>query len=106
MDVSSIDSIFLEKFFERLQEWSTRGELAAWREREKLALASHEEHNNGVRKSIKQAEARRLHMLDVLADPEIPKTKQMEIHYAEQIVGLEGKITELENDLDFPRRRG
>jgi DNA-directed RNA polymerase subunit F len=96
---SHIDRLFLGKFFERLQEWSTRGELAEWRERQKLAHESHEEHNKNVRKSIKQAHARRQEIMDTLADPEIPKTKQMRIDYAQQVAGLEGKIAELEEEL-------
>ena len=99
VEVASIDSIFLEKFFERLQEWSTHGELAAWKERKQKAQASHIEHNNTIRKSLKQAQARRQELMDLLADPEIPKTKQMRIDYAKQIAGLEGKIAELEKDL-------
>lgn len=107
VEVSTIDRIFLDKFFERLQEWSTRGELAEWRERQKLTHKSHEEHNKNVRKSIKQAEARRQEMMAVLSDPEIPKTKQMQIDYALQIAGLEGKIAELEGELKvLPEEEG
>src|SRR5450755_2949010 len=97
--VATIDSVFLDKFFERLQEWSMRGELAEWREREKQAHDSHEEHNKSIRRSIKQAEARRHEMMNILSDPEIPKTKQMRIDYATQIAGLEGKMAELEQEL-------
>lgn len=98
-EVSSIDGIFLEKFFERLQEWSTRGDLAAWKEWKQKVQASHVEHNNTIKKSLKQAQARRQEQMDILSDPEIPKTKQMRIDYATQIAGLEGKIAELEKDL-------
>jgi len=99
VEVSHIDRIFLDKFFERLQQWSMRGELAEWREREKLMHDSHEEQNKNVRKSIRQAQARRQELMDILSDPEIPKTKQMRIDYAQQIAGLEGKIAELEGEL-------
>ncbi len=99
VEVSYLDCLFLDKFFERLQEWSRRGELAAWRERKKQAQDSHEEHNKGIRRSIKQAEARRQEMMDILSDPDVPKTKQMRIDYATQIAGLEGKIAELEREL-------
>lgn len=99
VEVAHIDRIFLDKFFERLSEWSRCGELAEWREREKQAYTSHEEHNKGIRKSIKQAHARRQEMMNILSDPEVPKTKQMQIDYANQIAGLEGKIAELESEL-------
>jgi hypothetical protein len=99
IQVSHIDNLFMGKFFERLQEWSTRGELSEWRERQKLEHESHEERNKNVRKSIRQAEARRREIMDTLADPDVPKTKQMRIDYAQQVAGLELKIAELNQEL-------
>ncbi len=99
VEVSRIDDIFVERFFQLFQEWMTCGDLAEWKEREKQAHDSNEAHNNDVRKSIKQAQARRQEMMDILSDPEIPKTKQMRIDYAQRVAGLEGKIAELEKEL-------
>ena len=38
--------------------------------------------------------------MDVLDDPDIPKTKQMRIDFANKIAGLEEKIAEWENELE------
>ena len=97
--MAAIDQVFLDKFYERLHEWSERGELAEWRERKKQEQDAREEQRKSIRKSIKQAQARRQELMDILSDPEIPKTKQMRIDYAMQVAGLEGKITEFENEL-------
>jgi hypothetical protein len=99
--VEQLDSIFLEKFFERitmlekLDDWKDKLD-----ERQAAREAKQEYSKSLVQKQINNARRQRKEILDLLKDPDIPKTKQMKIDYAEQIAGLEEKIAQWESDLE------
>ncbi|GHO95212.1 hypothetical protein KSF_052600 [Reticulibacter mediterranei] len=102
-DVQLIDTVFLEKFLERIEALK---KLDDWKDKQEERLAeitAAQAYNKSlIQKQIKDAQARWQEMFDTLHDHEIPKTKQMKIEYANQMAGLEGKIAEWENKLEAP----
>ncbi len=103
LQIPVIDSAFLEKFFERLNSWEGCDD---WQEKmeERLAAkqASQEERKKLIQKQINNAQRQREETMNILDDPDVPKTKQMKIDYAKKIAGLEGKIAQLHEDLHLP----
>lgn len=99
-----IDVIFVEKFFERLQEWQRRGELDEWKRREdqESDKEDQEKKKKTIKDEIKQAEALWQEMWDNLNNPDIPKTDRMRTAYAKQMAGLETKIAEFKKKLETP----
>jgi DNA invertase Pin-like site-specific DNA recombinase len=97
--VNAIDPAFCEKFFERLRQWQANGDLDQWQQNIQEQQAAKEEEKQLIRKQITIATAQRQELLDILADPQIPKTKQMKIEYATRIAGLEERLEQLEQHL-------
>jgi hypothetical protein len=101
--VKLLDTSFLEKFFERI---GALKKLDDWEDKLTERLAAKEAakayHKSLIQKQIKDAQRQRQETMDILADPEIPKTKQMKIDYAHKVAGLEAKIAEWENELEAP----
>jgi hypothetical protein len=101
--VERVDRTFLERFFERLEALE---KLEDWEDKleQRLAdkLAAREESEKLIRKQISDAGRKRQEILDTLADPDIPKTKQMKIDYARQVAGLEDKIAQWQSELEAP----
>ncbi len=99
--VPLIDQSFLEKFFERLQgHWKPGYEdwISKIQERQQDKQGVKQE----LKRQIVEAQKQRQETLDILDDPDIPKTKSMKIHYANKIAGLEARIAEWENELKKP----
>ena len=99
--VPLVDSIFLEKFLERLQS-NWRPGYEDWVQKLQQRRESKQSHKQEVRRQIKEAHRQRQETLDVLDDPDIPKTKQMKIDYANKIAGLERRIEEWQQELERP----
>lgn len=100
LEVAPLDATFTEKFLDRIVEWVTRGDLNRWKDRLEQAQAKRQSKKEAISKEIKQAKAQRQETMDVLDDPEIPKTKQMKIDYAQKIARMEVKIQELEQQYE------
>ena len=96
-----VDSIFLEKFLERLQSnWKPGYE--DWVQKLRQRSESKQSHKQELSRQIKEAQRQRQETLDILDDPDIPKTKQMKIDYANKIAGLETRIEEWRQELERP----
>jgi hypothetical protein len=99
--VSLIDGIFLEKFLERLQSnWKPGYE--DWMQKLQLRREGKQSYKQELRRQIKEAQRQRQETLDILDDPDIPKTKQMKIDYGNKIAGLETRIEEWQQELERP----
>ncbi|HEX6551287.1 MAG TPA: recombinase family protein [Ktedonobacteraceae bacterium] len=99
--VPLVDSIFLEKFFERLQSnWKSGYE--DWMRKLQQRSERKQSHKQELSRQIKEAQRQRQETLDILDDPDIPKTKQMKIDYANKIAGLETRIEQWQRELERP----
>lgn len=107
VEVAEYDQIFLEKLFERIQ---VLARLDDWQDKLQERLAGkrrkQEEKKNLLRKQIDRATRQRAEIMETLTDPDIPKSKQMKIEYANQAAGLEGKIHQWEIELAAPEAEG
>ena len=101
VSVKWLDEIFLEKFLERVASIDS-AKFSDWEDAIERKQATREERKKLIRKQISNAQKQRQETMDILDDPEIPKTKQMKIDYANKIAGLEGKIAEWEQQLEAP----
>ena len=102
VEVAEYDQIFLEKLFERIQvlenlDWADKLQERLGNRRKQL-----EEKKSLLRKQIDRATRQRAEIMETLSDPDIPKSKQMKIDYANQAAGLEQKIHQWELELAAP----
>lgn len=99
VDAHEYEELFLEKLFERIKvlenlEWSDNHT-----EQKSAKVRAQEEAKRNISKEIDRAARQKAEIQDTLDDPDIPKSRQMKIDYAKKIMGLEGKIKQLEIDL-------
>lgn len=103
VEVPEYDQIFLEKLFERIKVLE---KLENWADKlqERLAIQrqQQDEKKHLLRKQIDRATRQRAEIMNTLSDPDIPKSKQMKIDYANQAAGLEKKIHQWELELEAP----
>jgi len=103
LSADRLDKIFLDKLFERLEALE---KLEDWEDKltERLTAKEYaqEEQKKLIQKNIEEATRQRQVTMDILDDPEIPKTKQMKIDYANKIAGLEAKIAQWQQELEAP----
>src|SRR6266702_5856485 len=69
---------------------------------DKLLEKSIEQRKQTIRNLIAQAQSQWQESMSTLKNPRIPKTEQMQIDLAKTCAGLEGKIADLEKDLNQP----
>jgi len=99
--VKKIDEVFLEKFLERVQSIDPE-RFSDWEDVREQMQRDKESREENIRKQLVKAQERRQAVLDVLTNPDMPKTKQMLIDLSTQCAGLEEKIAKLEKDLTPP----
>jgi hypothetical protein len=100
MLASSSSACTLSLKFDRvLHQWQANGDLEQWQQKVHAQQAAKEEEKQLIRKQIAIATAQRQELLDILGDPEIPKTKQMKIDYATRIAGLEERLEQFQHHL-------
>ncbi len=95
--IKCIDSAFTDKFLERLNNDFPQD--YQWKDTTKEKQEGKEAKIKSIKKSIQEAQERRRHIMDVLADKETPVTKQMKFDYIKECEGLEDKIDRLSGDL-------
>lgn len=97
------DEVFFNKLCERihalekLEKWSDQQQ-----KRQEAKAKEREETKNLIRKQIDRATRQRTEIMETMHDPDIPKTKQMKIDYANQAAGLEKKIHQWKLELEAP----
>lgn len=101
ISVKWLDEVFLERFLERIASIDP-AKFSDWEDTIGQKQTTREERKKLIRKQISNAQKQRQETMDILDDPEIPKTKQMKIDYANKVAGLEGKIAEWEQQLEAP----
>jgi hypothetical protein len=101
VSIEAVDAAFLEKFLERVQSIDS-ARFSDWEDKIERKRAERAGREELLRKDIREARRQRQETLDILDDPDIPKTKQMKIDYANKIAGLETRIEELQQELERP----
>ena len=96
--IRTIDSAFLEKFFERLQEWKGGED---WEEKVARKLEEEETREALITKQIKEAELKLAEITDTVNTPGCPKSMKAELF--QQYEGLEQKKAALEKELPSSR---
>jgi len=94
-----IDSAFRKKLFEHLQAWKG---CEDWEEQLEQIEKSIEQRKQTILNLLAEAKRQWQESMSTLKNPNIPKTEQMKIDLAQTCAGLEGKIAELEKDLNQP----
>jgi Recombinase len=101
VSVKWLDEVFLEKFLERVVSIDP-AKFSDWEDAIEQKQATREERKKLIRRQVNDARRQRRETMDILDDPEVPKTKQMKIDYANKVAGLEAKIAEWEQQLEAP----
>ncbi|QBD77811.1 hypothetical protein EPA93_18150 [Ktedonosporobacter rubrisoli] len=100
--VELIDSIFLSKFFERLEKWEG---CEDWKE----DLDQEQEQKEDIKQTIKgliaEAQEQWDHNMRLLKNAKIPKTEQMEADLASECAKLEKRIAKLKQDLEHAKEK-
>jgi len=97
VSVETIDSMFLQKLFERIQ--AIEAEYLDWQDTLVQAQTEKEARNNRIKKSIKEAQKLWQEAMTVLKNPNVPKTEQMQIDLANTCAGLEAKMQQWQAEL-------
>jgi len=97
VSVETIDGMFLQKLFERIQ--TIEAEYLDWQDTIVQAQTEKEARNNRIKKSIKEAQKLWQEAMTVLKNPNVPKTEQMQIDLAGTCAGLEAKIQQWQAEL-------
>lgn len=104
INIGRLDVIFLEKFFERIEALERLDDWEDKVEERLVAREASQEHTKAlIQKQLNNAQRQRQETMDLLDDPDIPKTKQMKIDYANKIAALEEKIAEWGSELATPK---
>jgi hypothetical protein len=98
--VDILDPLFLEKFFEHLHHWKGCEDWEDKEDKIDQIMANRRQSEQTILDQIAQAQQQWQEAMATLKDPTIPKTNQMKIDLADTCAGLEGKIAQLQQDLE------
>lgn len=103
LTIRLIDSVFLERFFERLRNWTG---FEDWSEQIKHKEKALKSKRGDICKLISEAQREWDETMGTLTNPKVEKTEQMKSFLAKKCKGLEERIAELEKDLSAPDEDG
>jgi DNA invertase Pin-like site-specific DNA recombinase len=106
LPLSLVDTIFLETFFDHLLQGTWHPDYEDWRQALQRQKASKHQQKQSVVRYINEAQRQRQETMDILDDPDIPKTKQMKIEYGRKIVALEAQIAQWKMSVEASEGKG
>lgn len=99
LTIHLIDGIFLERFFERLKNWTG---FEDWTEQVKQKQQTLTVKKANIKKLILEAQSEWQETMNTLTNPKIEKTEQMRHFLANKCKGLEEKQAQFEIDINTP----
>jgi len=99
LTIRLIDGVFLERFFERLKNWTG---FEDWTEQVKQKEKTLKTKREDIRRLIAEVQNEWDETMGTLTNPKIEKTEQMRAFLAKKCAGLEEKQSQLEQDLNAP----
>ncbi|MDQ6659740.1 MAG: hypothetical protein M3Z24_02100 [Chloroflexota bacterium] len=99
LTIRLVDGVFLERFFERIRNWTG---FEDWAEQIKQKEKTLKKKKEDIQKLIAEAQSEWTETMNTLTNPKIEKTEQMKDFFAKKCKGLEARKAELEQDLNAP----
>ncbi len=99
LTIRLIDGVFLERFFERLRNWTG---FEDWAEQIKQKEKTLRKKKEDILRLIAEVQSEWNETMNTLTNPKIEKTEQMKDFLVKKCKGLEARKVELEQDFNAP----